>query len=245
MPMPLLTKPQQPTRLRRPELDAWRGVAVLLMIIFHFCYDLSYYQYLTLQFDAPFWRGFRTLILLLFFNLVGIGLVLSHCPRVRWRAFGRRLAKLIAAAASITLVTWFLFPNQWIYFGVLHFIALSCVLALPFLHWPRISLVLGILIFILHNHWDAFSTRALFHWASHYLPLPRATQDLTRLIPWFGFVLTGVFIGHYGLGWIRFPNLRIRQHLAWLGRHALILYLVHQPVLFGLVSLWHFVHNTP
>lgn len=223
---------------RLDSVDQLRGLALVLMAIFHFGYDLSLYGYVEFDNDAPFWAWFRFIIVTLFFTSVGISLVLANRWGIQWRAFWLREVKIVAAAAVISLATWYAYPTSWVWFGVLHFIAVASILTLPVLYRPHLALVLGVAIFILFNTTTWFNLSGLHDLLKQPLNLPDRTLDLTRLIPWLGMVYIGVFLGHYRLFGLRaLPPMGINRPLGWLGRHSLSFYLLHQIPLFGLAWL--------
>lgn len=220
------------------ELDALRGIAIILMAIFHFCYDLWFFEYIEMNTKDPFWVGFRIVIITLFFSVSGYSLVLAYEHGIRWKKFLFRWGQVGLAAAVITLATYVAFPRAWVYFGVLHFIFVALIAALPFIRLPRTALAVGIAIFLLYYLTDWFNTQWLYQWLQPILNLPRATQDLTRFIPWFGLVLFGIWLAHQKIAWQSWPDFPGKSVLAWMGRYALSIYLLHQLVLFGLV--WSF-----
>ena len=139
---------------RYPSLDALRGLAIAFMIIYHFCFDLAYFGVLSVDFNhSPFWLGLRSMIVTLFLGVMGMSLALATRPPIKWRPYLRRLGILLAAAALVSLGSYFLFPESVIFFGVLHFIVLASVLALPFtrLYWSNLFMGIGLLIFGRHS----------------------------------------------------------------------------------------------
>ena len=235
----------RPTALgsgRIEAVDEIRGIALVLMAIFHFGYDLSLYGYVSFDNDAPFWAGFRFVIVTLFFATVGISLVLANRDGIRWEPFWRRELKIFGGAAILSLATWFAYPNAWIWFGVLHFIFVASILALPLVFRPHLALIAGLAILVLFNTTDWFNLAFLHDALKQPLNLPDRTVDLTRLIPWLGMVYIGIFLGHYRLfGLRRMPPVGINPVLTWLGRHSLGFYLIHQIPLFGLAWLIHWL----
>ncbi|WP_428240471.1 heparan-alpha-glucosaminide N-acetyltransferase [Gynuella sp.] len=217
------------------ELDATRGLAILLMIIFHFSYDLSYFKFADFKVNQGYWDWFRYIIVTLFFSVSGISMVLATRNGIRWKQYLFRVSQVVAGAIAVTLATWFVFPKSWVYFGVLHFIAVSMLAGLLFIRIPVIALITGISIFLLFNLTNWFNLHWLYIELKPILHLPRGTQDLTRFIPWFGMILIGIWLGHQN--WRpNLPHSRWLNALAWMGRHSLAIYLIHQIVLFELVN---------
>lgn len=225
-------------------VDAARGSALAMMVVYHLCFDLAYFGFTDWDFyRQPFWLHWRTLILSSFLLLVGVSLVLAQRGGFRPRAYARRLAQVAAGALAVSAATWWLFAEHWVSFGVLHFIVVASLLALPLVARPRMALVLGLLALALgnlisHPWFDAGPTRWWIGLMTHRPP----TEDYVPLLPWMGVVLLGIPLGHRLLD---AGALAERAHrdagtapmrwLAWTGRHTLIIYLMHQPVLMGLV----------
>jgi uncharacterized membrane protein len=220
-----------------PWLDAARGIAVVAMVFYHFSWDLS--QFGVIEVDVanhPAWRLFAKTIAASFLGLAGYALVLAHGGGIRWRPFGRRLAILVAAAGLVTLGTYIAFPGSFIFFGILHCIALSSLLALAFLRLPWWGLLLAAAFFhLLPDVYrsDAFSAPWLL-WTGLGTSVP-ATNDYEPIFPWFGYVLAGMALARLGL-----PALRAEGGggpgaglLGSIGRWSLPIYLIHQPLLFG------------
>lgn len=227
---------------RLDSVDQLRGIALVLMAIFHFSYDLSLYGYVDFDSDGTFWVLFRGVIVVSFFTTVGISLVLANPGQMRWRAFWSREARIIAGAALISLGTWLAYPHAWVWFGVLHFIALASLLAVPLVFRPRLALALGIVIVLLYHLTDWFNLAPLHRLLAEPLHLPLGTIDLTRLIPWLGVVYAGIYLGHRRLfGLYSLPLGPISRPIIWLGRHSLVFYLIHQLPLFALAWLVHWV----
>jgi len=219
-------------------IDQLRALALILMAIFHFGYDLSVFGYVEFDAKAPFWSVFRGLIVTLFFISVGASLALASARGIRWQAFWMRELKIVVGALVITLATYFLYPTQWVWFGVLHFIAVASLLSLPLVNRPRLALFAGIGILVLFNVTDWFNLAPLYTALREPLNLPDGTMDLTRLIPWLGMVYIGIYLGHQRLlGISRLPGLPENGIFIWLSRHSLGFYMLHQIPLYGLAWL--------
>ncbi|MDD4973156.1 MAG: heparan-alpha-glucosaminide N-acetyltransferase [Bacteriovorax sp.] len=211
-------------------IDAIRGLTIILMIFFHFSFDLYNFGFLKIDIiREPFWYALPRLIVFLFLFAVGMSLTLAHQDKINWQAFWKRFLKISAFALLISLVTYILFPDNWIYFGTLHAIALISIMTLPFLKKPNLSLALALLLFIPSIFFDKN-----IPWFS----LPHSSWDYIAPFPWLGASLLGIFAVHKGIYLLGIPDNRLVRSLNFLGRHSLFIYLIHQPILFGAVYLF-------
>lgn len=228
---------------RRWEIDCLRGAAVGLMLVSNFLFDLVFFvgndqlQSSVLDWFARGVAGF-------FIVLAGLSLTLSQArPDSRYVGFAkifRRGMGLIGLGLVVTLATWYAAGDEMVIFGVLHLIGAGLILAYPFLRYPLISLAFGILIIAL-SLWTS-QVRLDTPWLLWLglQPDDFSSVDYAPLIPWFGPLLVGVFLGHtlYPGGERRWlvPDLSQRwpvRVLTWGGRHSLLIYFVHQPVFLG------------
>jgi uncharacterized membrane protein len=226
-------------------IDAARASALAAMASYHTLWDLGYLR-LTAENYAltPVGHLAAACIAGTFLILVGVGLVLMNGDGVRLRRTLLRLARIGGAALLVTAGTWFAFPDAYVFFGVLHCIAVSSVIALPFLFVPLPIVALAAVAVIAAPHLvhvPALDAPVLF-----FLGLgagtPR-TNDYVPLFPWFGLVLTGVCLGRAGLprlaaspaaAWR--PHARVARAAVFAGRHSLAVYLIHQPLLLALLG---------
>ena len=224
---------------RDQALDLMRGIAIIMMIVFHLIYDLNTFGYTNIPL-SNFWLTsyWRYLIVFLFLNAVGISLVIAYGNNFSLKKFIKRLAILGLAALSVSLGTYFLFPDAWVYFGILHLIWTATLIAIIFVQFPKTSLFVAALIFILGylNLPDLSFFRFLL---SDYLPL--SSVDFYPLFPWIAFVFTGIYLGHNPIYkkifFMRVPFLQL------VGQHSLIIYLLHQVILFSLVGAIYFLFS--
>lgn len=221
-------------------LDVLRGLAVILMVIYHFSFDLNNFNYIQIDLDHDLaWRSFRAFIVVLFLTTMGMSLALTHQKGICWSCLRKRTLLLGAAAILVSLGSYFQFPKSWIYFGIIHFILFASWLGLLFLNRAWLSLITAIGLWI--GYFSGYlHTDALFNIIQPLLHLPiHYTEDLVNIFPWFAPVLIGLFV--VARGWHHYPQLqtnRLTQKISFLGKHSLLIYLVHQPILFGVVLLF-------
>jgi uncharacterized membrane protein len=229
---------------RLPLLDAARGVALAAMVVYHLSWDLRYFGYITADVENDLgWKLFARMIAGSFLFIVGVSMVLASRRGMNWPRYFRRLAVIVASALAITIVTWFTFRDAFIFFGILHHIAVASVLGLAFLRAP-VAVTIAAAVFSIAA--PAFLSTPLFDhpalvWIGLSTTLPR-TNDFVPLFPWFGAVLAGIAAAELwprlGLGKLAdWRAVRVPPVLLFIGRHSLLIYLLHQPVLFGLTDL--------
>lgn len=235
--------PVRPTRLAL--VDVLRGFAVAQMIVFHFIYDLNYLGWLKLRMlaDQP-WVGWRTAIVTQFLLLVGISLVLRTSFKPGLRDFVRRWAEVATAALLVSAGSWLVFGPRFIWFGILHFIATALLLVRPLVRLGAWNFVLGAIallagLTLADPAFNATPANVIGFVANK----PR-TEDYVPLFPWIGVVLIGIGLGSLWqrAGWhVPAPLAALNAHpprlLQLLGTWALTVYLVHQPVLLGTLTL--------
>ncbi|MEZ5911062.1 MAG: heparan-alpha-glucosaminide N-acetyltransferase [Paracoccaceae bacterium] len=226
-------------------LDLARSAALVGMAVYHFGYDLEMFGVVApATMLSPFWAGFARAVAGSFLFLAGIGLWLAHGRQFRRRAFLVRLAKIGAAALLVSLITRAAQGEYYVFFGILHSIALSSVLALIFLRLPvLLTVVAAVAVGIAPRYvsggvfdagwlvWTGLSGR------------PVLAVDFVPTFPWLAPVLLGLAVARIadaqGLWarWRRPAGSATLAVLGWPGRHSLLVYLIHQPVLIGLLWL--------
>lgn len=214
--------------MRASYLDALRGLAVLWMIIFHFSYDMMMLGFVRWNFAEGFWWYFPRVIAFTFLFCVGLSMNYAHRPRINWPALNKRLLKLGAAALAVSLGTYIIFPNLWIYFGTLHCIFVGSLLGALLVNHRKTSLVLMLSIMIAQ-----YLLGYDIKWISSILQKP--SMDFIPIYPWLWVILAGILIGPY-LSKIEFlQQMKSPRILNLLGRHSLKIYLLHQPLIYGLL----------
>jgi uncharacterized membrane protein len=145
----------------------------------------------------------------------------------------------------ITLASWLYLKEGYIIFGVLHCIGISIILAYPFLQFNYQNLIIGIFLIFFGVVLKQFTFN--FYWLIWlgFTPATFYTIDYFPLLPWFGVVLIGIFLGNiFYKNYKRKFNLEdlsIYKFIAifcFLGRHSLIIYLLHQPIIIFIIYIF-------
>lgn len=244
--------------LRLPRIvliDQLRGLALIAMAIYHFTWDLEFFGYIAAgTAGTGGWRIFARLIAGSFLFLAGFSLVLGHGERFRPRPFLARLGRIAAAAALITVGTYFAFPQTFIFFGILHAIAAASLVGLLFVRLPLLVTLLAAMAAALAPHYlraPLFDHPTLW-WVGLSTAVPRS-NDYVPLLPWLAPFLTGIVAARLFLA-SRLPA-RLgaigRTPSGWgklaqtAGRHSLAIYLLHQPLLIALLYGFSLVVPAP
>jgi uncharacterized membrane protein len=243
---------------RFSEIDVMRGVALVLMLVYHLVYDLVYFDYLNIDIDGFFWQMIARMSLILFLIIVGVGMSLKaqrEDERDRaiftWKSFKpflNRAGVIMMAAMVVTGVSAAVLGGDFVRFGVLHMIALSLVIFYPLRHLRTTNFWLGLGFIMFGAVVSPIKVSSGWFLPLGIMPVNYASVDYVPLFPWGAMVLWGIGIGnvlyHNGVRQFKLPGLLLKpwvQRLGLSGRQTLIIYLVHQPVIWGtlaLVSRW-------
>ncbi|MBA3059309.1 MAG: DUF1624 domain-containing protein [Gammaproteobacteria bacterium] len=233
-------------------LDALRALAMVWMTVYHFVFDLNYFKLVTQDFYRdPFWTWQRTLIVSLFLLSAGTGQAIAMAQGQSWQRFWRRWTQVAASALLVTAGSWLIFPNSFIYFGVLHGMAVMLIVVRLTANWGRWLWLLGTLAiaskFIAESllqtgpfaQWADVLNSMRWNWLG-WISLKPVTEDYVPLFPWLGVMWWGAAAGTLVFRqrpeWLAQPVPPILHALAGLGRWSLSYYLLHQPVLIALVG---------
>lgn len=222
--------------------DRARGVALVAMIVAHVLYWCDRYHLVDIdRTDGVLWRGKHYLIMALFCGVSGLSLHLALRHGLRPRIYWHGCLRLGLAALAISVLSWFLFGPRWVFFGVLHLLLVARLTAPAWAHWPTWLLAaLGALVVsagFLLEFADLPAVLRPLGLAGRFQPRP---VDYAPLAPYLGLVLLGVALGRWWYADRDPPPMRPESGpvatLSWLGRHSLAVYLLHQPVVFALVT---------
>lgn len=219
------------------EIDALRGLAVALMVLYHFLFD-GWFMGLW-ELDLGHWliEGVGTVVRLIFLSLVGVSVVFSS------RGFGGQLKRgaiVFGGGLLVTLATWVAIPEYMVWFGILHLIGVSIPVARLFKGHPWLAVGGGLAVLLMAPLFvGALWDQPWLLW----LGIPYegfTTVDYFPLVPWLAVPLFGVALGHWVYEKRQPTRLEILARvpaLTWMGQHAFPIYLIHQPIIVGLLYL--------
>lgn len=234
---------------RYDRLDALRGAAIVWMTAYHFCYDLNHLRWLRADFHHdPFWTVQRTCIVSLFLFCAGLGQAAAQHQGQGWPRFWKRWAQVAGCALLVTAGSYVMFPHSFIYFGVLHGIAVMLVIVRLTAGWgswlwPAGALAIAgpWLVQPLLAELPALASaleRPALNWIGWIRNKPR-TEDYVPIFPWLGVMWWGMAAGAWLLrnrpAALQGPRPAGTAALAWMGRWSLSWYMLHQPALLGLL----------
>lgn len=231
-------------RQRILALDLAKAGALIAMALFHFVFDLEMFGWLAPGTSTT--GGWRVLALCTagsFIFLAGISLWLAQGQRRNWPGFWVRFLRIAGAAFLVTVATWAVFPEAFVFFGILHAIAAASLVGMAFLSLPAAVLILmsaGAFLVPEMVRFAAFDAPWL--WWTGMQTVPVRAVDYVPLFPWLGPFLAGIAVGRIGTRAGLWDMLASWDGggrwtwAAWAGRHSLLVYLVHQPVLIALVG---------
>ena len=239
------------------EIDFLRGLAIILMISYHFIFDLSFFGIYPVNLSSGLVWYFPRIIAGIFIFLVGLSLILSYSraeisgtysgDREFFFKYLKRGIWIFFLGILITLVTWIFIKEEFIIFGILHFIGLAIILQYPFLRFKRykyLSLISGLVFISTGLYLNTFTFNFLWLIWMGFIPPNLVTVDYFPLLPWLGVVSLGIFAGS-----ILYRNYQRRFKLRdlsrykpvkafiFFGRHSLIIYFIHQPILIAFLYL--------
>ena len=231
-------------------LDVSRGVSVLAMICYHFYWDLGYFGFIDL---GTVIQGVGLLaaqvIGVSFITIAGIsGRVLTFSKNFKAK-FSKRIVRLIILSVLVSIATFLMDKNNFIFFGILHFLTICSIISLILVNVTKSYLLFlfFMLVGILSLSSITFDLPTILSWLG-FNKNPPITNDFYPLFPWLTFYLLGFWAGQIIINRksrfrentsVLYPiNNKLFKFLEYVGKNSLIIYIFHQPILFSLFLMF-------
>lgn len=222
---------------RYPEIDALRGIALLMMLVLHAIWCLDYLDFnvnMTIYFIQP-------IVPALFLIVAGISLHLSCCRNndyTKWlKSSIRKSIVLITLGLMITIVSVIFFPNMPVIIGILTCIGLCSLMGIVLVRL-NVDVLIVITTFLIMLGFAISNISIGNNYLSYIIGFKTSIPsiDYFPILPWLWCLSFGIIIGR---SW--YPN-GIRDFkimfpekltsLCWMGKHSLVIYLIHQPIIY-------------
>jgi len=231
---------------RYQEIDILKGIAVICMVIFHFFYFPNKYGFKEIEYDTPILKTIAKIAQFIFIGSVGINLTLSKNKNENDKEYIKkslkRILKLVFLAGIMSLATYFIFGDNFVKFGILHFIAFASLILFYIVDDLKLIyalLILSILVYYLirQNPTIFASVPEKLAFVSGFYNFNITSFDHFPIFPWIIVVLIGVLVGHY----IKKKKPELPQtvkenfavsSLGFIGGKSLEIYSVHWVVLY-------------
>ncbi len=232
------------------EIDVFRGIAVILMVIFNYIFALRYLNIYSFDGGFLFWWLFPRLIAGTFIFIAGMSVWISYSAlkdkKPAYKRYISRGLKIFSLGILITAITFSFIPSSFVAFGILHFIGLAVIISPLFLRPSRKYLLIA-----------AFASLAIgiylqnfpvsFPWLLWlgFVPENFSSIDYFPFFPWFGIFLLGL----YSSGFLYNKSRRLfkapkepasSKFVSLLGRNSLTIYMLHQPLLIIILMLLNY-----
>lgn len=217
--------------MRIDELDSLRATALVMMLVLNFVTDLNHFGIMNTETGDQWWWLAR-IAASLFVGISGVSYFLAHRLEYDFTKTSGRTQRLIFWAFVITIITYIFEPSAYVRFGVLHLLALASIVAFPVARKPEFALGIGLILLIIplssNSNLVWLGLRETGFLAVDYFPLN----------PWLGIFFIGLALASriYPEG-KPLTEIQWPEKWLWFGRNTLTIYVIHQPILIGLLVL--------
>jgi len=217
--------------LRIDELDSLRATALVMMLVLNFVTDLNHFGIMNTETGDQWWWLAR-IAASLFVGISGVSYFLAHRLEYDFTKTSGRTQRLIFWAFVITIITYIFEPSAYVRFGVLHLLALASIVAFPVARKPEFALGIGLILLII-----PLSSNSNLVWLG-LRETGFIAVDYFPLNPWLGIFFIGLALASriYPEG-KPLTEIQWPERWLWFGRNTLTIYVIHQPILIGLLIL--------
>ena len=217
--------------MRIDELDSLRATALVMMLVSNFVTNLNHFGIMNTETSDQWWWLAR-IAASLFVGISGVSYFLAHRLEYDFIKTSGRTQRLIFWAFVITIITYIFEPSAYVRFGVLHLLALASIVAFPVARKPEFALGIGLILLII-----PLSSNSNLVWLG-LRETGFIAVDYFPLNPWLGIFFIGLALASriYPEG-KPLTEIQWPEKWLWFGRNTLTIYVIHQPILIGLLIL--------
>jgi len=220
------------------EIDALRGLAIVLMVIYHIIFMLSFFNIIDFDILGSLAFEFHARVTqFLFLGLVGVSI---HFSSRNFSGQLRRGAFIMAAAFLISLVTYVVVPEDYVRFGILHFIAVAIPVTVLFKGRPKLTLLAVAFSFVLGYFFKNTLVESIWLFPFGLHTSSFQSVDYFPLFPWLVLPLIGLYAAEFYYKERKATSLKFLGSIpgfVWMGKRSFIIYLVHVPIIYGVILL--------
>jgi len=219
------------------EIDFLKATAIIMMVIFHIVYDLNEFIGIEVNYSTGFWHWFGRIAAFLFILLAGINSGFSNNPT-------KRGIIVLGFGVCVTMVTFIFLRNEYVRFGILHFLGVSMI-ASSYLkrinNWVLLIIATAIILSV--NFGSILTgTNPLIFFENIF---GGTSIDYYPLFPYISLFIFGILaykIFYYKRNSILNLNLK-NKAIYLISKYSLFIYLIHQPIIIGVIFLFKFILN--
>lgn len=247
------------------EIDVIKGIAVVLMVYFHFYYLQHFMNIKHHNVNSGFLNYSAKIAHTIFILMVGVNLAVNYQKSIKEKQdyncyFGKQMKRaifLLATGMIFSYLSYLGFDQMYVKFGILHFIAVAIVISQILVHNKFLSL-LGALVVLLISLIISNLGSQLDFSKCHQFPMTcfisgiynvkYNSLDHFPLIPYLFYVFIGIFIGHILYNKFkrnfdeqlleRFKNNKLLKLIAVLGKYSFLIYIIHFPLFYFILSFF-------
>ncbi len=216
--------------------DLLRTVAIVLMVIYHIAFDLVVLWGISLPILTGGWWLLARSAAALFLFTSGLTDAIPRKQKRTWRRFF-----ILAGCAALVTLTTMPIGSDFIKFGILHLMALSVLLLLPFRKLPdAMNAAIGIVIIVVGTKMGSPITYNPLLFPLGFITQTFSSLDYFPVLPWFGWILLGRSAATPLFDAFPKTYTQNQKEYAFLllpGRRSLLIYLIHQPILLAILAM--------
>ncbi len=224
---------------RFQEIDLFRGIAVVGMISFHAIFALNFLNIIHTNIFSDIWLPYTRFIQFTFLGVVGVSMAISKKTYIGQI---KRALKVFAGAIIVTIFTYIAARDYYIIFGILHLIAVSIFVLAAIKNKKYMGLILGLFIISIWLFIKNIESANILLFIIGFKNTTIATLDYFPILPWLAVPCFGLEIGHYlyrdNAPIIDTKCPKLLRPILFLGRHSLLVYLIHVPIILILIFIF-------